>query len=224
MAQAQVKQLPSPTDVDAIILDFGGVLFNIDYDAPARAFQALGMTDFRAIYSQASQTDLFDRLEVGKISNEDFLEALKQYLPHGVSTEQVLHAWNVILLDIPKHRIDFVHRLAARYRLFLLSNTNAIHVAEFEQTIDRTMGLAYFRQAFERIHYSNVLGRKKPYPETYLHVCESHGLVPSRTLFIDDSLQHVVGALTAGLHAYHLEVPHEELADVLVAFDAVGSE
>jgi putative hydrolase of the HAD superfamily len=222
MAQAQLKQLPEPTDIDAIILDFGGVLFNIDYDAPARAFQALGMTDFRAIYSQAAQTDLFDRLEVGKISNEDFLEALKQYLPHGVNTEQVLHAWNVILLDIPKHRIDFVHRLAQRYRLFLLSNTNAIHVAEFEQTIDRTMGLAYFRQAFERIHYSNVLGRKKPYPETYLHVCALHNLAPSRTLFIDDSVQHVVGALSAGLHAYHLEVPQEELADVLVAFDVAA--
>lgn len=218
MAQATVKNLPDPLAVDAIILDFGGVLFNIDYDAPARAFQALGMTDFRSIYSQASQTDLFDRLEVGKISNDDFLEALKQYLPTGVSAAQILDAWNVILLDIPKHRIDFVHRLAQRYRVFLLSNTNAIHVAEFEQTIDRTMGLTYFRDAFERIHYSNVLGRKKPYPETYLHVCSLHGLTPDRTLFIDDSLQHVLGALDAGLHAYHLEVPKEELGEVMVQF------
>ncbi len=218
MAEASVKQLPHPSELDAIVLDFGGVLYNIDYDAPARAFRALGMTNFREIYSQASQTDLFDRLEVGDISNDDFIEQLRAYTPAGTSAGQVLHAWNVILLDIPKKRIDFVHELKSRYRMFLLSNTNAIHVAEFEKDIDRTMGLAYFRSAFEKIHYSNVLGRKKPYPETYLHVCGLHGLAPERTLFIDDSVQHVRGALAAGLHAYHLEVPQEELSEVMTAF------
>lgn len=218
MVEASVKHLPDPGEVEAIILDFGGVLYNIDYDAPARAFRALGMENFREIYSQAAQSDLFDRLEVGSIANEDFLKALQQYTPSGTSIAEVLHAWNVILLDIPRHRIDFVYRLKSRYRLFLLSNTNAIHVEAFERDIDETMGLDYFRSAFERIHYSNVLGKKKPYPETYLHVCELHGLNPSKTLFIDDSVQHVRGALEAGLFAYHLEVPDEELATQLAAF------
>lgn len=218
MAETSVKQLPSPEAIDAIILDFGGVLYDIDYDAPARAFEALGMADFKALYSQAAQSDLFDRLETGAIANDDFLRALQDYTPAGTTLAQVLHAWNVILLGIPKHRIDFVHALAAKYRMFLLSNTNAIHVAEFEQHIDAAMGLDYFRAAFEKVHYSNVLGLKKPYPETYLHVCALHGLQPERTLFIDDSVQHVRGALQAGLHAYHLEVPHEELAEVLGQF------
>lgn len=218
MVEASVKHLPSPDEVDAVILDFGGVLYDIDYDAPARAFEALGMDDFKGIYSQAAQTDLFDRLEVGRIGNTDFLEALKAYTPSGTTLDEVLEAWNVILLGIPKERIDFVHRLRARYRTFLLSNTNAIHVEEFEKDIDRTMGLPYFRSAFEAIHYSNVLGRKKPYPETYLHVCELHGLSPDRTLFIDDSVQHVQGALSAGLHAYHLELPAEEIRELLADY------
>ena len=218
MAETTVKRLPNPDSIDAIILDFGGVLYDIDYDAPARAFQALGMDDFKTLYSQASQSDLFDRLETGKIANDDFLRALQTYTPVGTTLEQVLHAWNVILLGIPKHRIDFVHELAAKYRMFLLSNTNAIHVAEFEQHIDAAMGLDYFRAAFEKVHYSNVLGLKKPYPETYLHLCELHGLAPERTLFIDDSVQHVRGALEAGLQAYHLEVPGEELAEVMRDF------
>jgi putative hydrolase of the HAD superfamily len=218
MAETTVKRLPNPDSIDAIILDFGGVLYDIDYDAPARAFQALGMDDFKTLYSQASQSDLFDRLETGKIANDDFLRALQTYTPVGTTLEQVLHAWNVILLGIPKHRIDFVHELAAKYRMFLLSNTNAIHVAEFEQHIDAAMGLDYFRAAFEKVHYSNVLGLKKPYPETYLHLCELHGLAPARTLFIDDSVQHVRGALEAGLQAYHLEIPGEELAEVMRDF------
>lgn len=218
MAETQVKQLPRPDAVDAIVLDFGGVLYDIDYDAPARAFTALGMQNFKEIYSQASQSDLFDRLEVGTISNDDFLAELHTHTPTGTTPEQVLHAWNVILLGIPKHRIAFVHSLRKRYRTFLLSNTNAIHVDEFERDIDATMGLGYFKAAFEAIHYSNVLGRKKPYPETYLHVCSLHGLTPGRTLFIDDSIQHVKGALDAGLHAYHLEVPTEEIGEVLADF------
>lgn len=213
-----MKHLPRPDEVEAIILDFGGVLYNIDYDAPARAFEALGMQNFKEIYSQAAQTDLFDRLEVGSISNDDFLKALQQYTPDGTTIEEVLHAWNVILLDIPKYRIDFVHRLKSRYRMFLLSNTNAIHVEAFERDIDETMGLDYFRSAFEQIHYSNVLGKKKPYPETYLHVCALHGLDPAKTLFIDDSVQHVRGALKAGLFSYHLEVQNEELATQLADF------
>lgn len=218
MAETSVKILPPASEVDAIILDFGGVLYNIDYHAPARAFEALGMSNFREIYSQAAQTELFDKLEIGAISNADFIDALHSYVPQGITKEEVLHAWNVILLDIPKARIDFVHDLRRHFRTFLLSNTNAIHVEEFEREIDRTMGLTYFRDAFEAVHYSNDLGRKKPYPETYLHVCERHNLTPGRTLFIDDSVQHVHGALKAGLHAYHLELPREDITKTLSAY------
>lgn len=213
-----MKQLPSPSAIDAIVLDFGGVLYDIDYHAPARAFRALGMQNFEEIYSQASQTDLFDRLETGKISNSDFIDALHSYVPEGVTKGEVLEAWNVILLGIPKERIDFVHQLRANFRTFLLSNTNAIHVEQFEQDIDETMGLQHFRSAFEKIYYSNVMGIKKPYPKTFLEVCEWNGLTPERTLFIDDSAQHVEGALKAGLHAYHLEVPQEDIRVLLGDF------
>lgn len=210
--------LPHPDRINAIIFDFGGVLFNIDYEAPARAFKALGMTNFEEIYAQAAQTPLFDDLEKGTITNEDFIQKLASYLPRAVSPEEILEAWNVILLDIPKERIDLIHALKARYRTFLLSNTNAIHVKEFEQIVDATMGLEYFRSAFEKVYYSNDLGIKKPYPETYLKVCEWNDLDPKKTLFIDDSEQHVRGAKEAGLWAYHLDVKSEDVCDTLQDF------
>lgn len=213
-----MKHLPSPSAIDAIVLDFGGVLYDIDYHAPARAFKALGMDNFEEIYSQASQTDLFDRLETGNISNRDFIDALHGYVPEGVTKDEVLEAWNVILLGIPKERIDFVHGLKARYRTFLLSNTNAIHVEQFEDDIHQTMGLQHFRSAFEKIYYSNVIGIKKPYPETFVQVCEWNDLDPAKTLFVDDSAQHVKGALEAGLQAYHLEVPQEDIRTLLGDF------
>ena len=90
-------------------------------------------------------------------------------------------------------------------RVFLLSNTNAIHVAEFERMIDETYGLSKFKSYFEKVYYSNEIGLKKPYPETFLEVCKWNDLDPSETLFIDDSLQHVEGAKKAGLQVAHLK-------------------
>jgi len=187
-----------------IIFDFGGVLFDIDYYAPVRAFKALGLEDFESIYSQAAQRPEFDLLETGKIENEAFMAFLHSHVPLATRKE-VDDAWNCILLFLWPEKVAYVQSLRDKgYRTFLLSNTNAIHVAEFEKMIDASMGLDQFRRAFEKVYYSNEMGIKKPYPETFLKVCEWNNLIPEETLFIDDSLQHVQGALKAGLKAIHL--------------------
>lgn len=206
---------PLPSEIDAIIFDFGGVLFDIDYSAPARAFKSLGVQNFEGLYSKANQNDLFDRLEVGTISNADFLEELRQLTGGTLTTAQVLWAWNAILTGIPVGRVEALHSLQGRFRCFLLSNTNAIHVEAFEPMVNDAVGLAHFKSAFEKTHYSNEIGMRKPHPETYLEVCKWHSLTPRRTLFIDDSPQHVEGALKAGLHAYHLVVEKEDIRDVI---------
>ena len=197
-----------------IIFDFGGVLFEIDYDLPAIAFENLGFPNFKSFYTQAAQNPMFDLLETGKVDNDAFLNFLNEFVPNA-SREQVLHAWNVILLHIMPDEVHRVHSLRqSGIRTFLLSNTNAIHVAEFEQMIARTMDFNFFKDSFEKIYYSNVIGIKKPHPETFLQVCEWNGLLPTETLFIDDSAQHVEGALKAGLHAYHLK-PGERISELL---------
>lgn len=212
-----MKTLPSPEQIDAVILDFGGVLFDIDYPAPARALQSLGLQDFEALYSKAQQSDLFDRLETGQISNLDFLVSVQALFPAdaGVGLDAIREAWNSILIGIPKERVDALYQLKEHFPLYLLSNTNAIHVEAFEQMLDDTVSLAHFQNAFVATHYSNVLGQRKPHPETFLYVCSLHGLEPSRTLFVDDSPQHVEGAKKAGLHGYHLEVDREDIRGVI---------
>ena len=84
--------------------------------------------------------------------------------------------------------------------------------------IDREMGLEHYRSAFEKVHYSNEIGIKKPDPKTFLALCEWHHLEPERTLFIDDSPQHVQGALAAGLKAYHLDVNSEDVRDLFAGW------
>jgi putative hydrolase of the HAD superfamily len=208
------KLVVSPNQIDNIIFDFGGVLFNIDYDKPIAAFQELGMNNFKEVYSQSQQSGLFDDLEVGKIGKHEFIQGLKPHFSHEVSDEELLNAWNVILLDIPKERIEKVKELSRDYRTFLLSNTNALHVEEFERIIDQSMGLSLFRSAFEKIYYSNELGMRKPHREIYDHVVRMHDLKPEATLFIDDTIRHVEGARKAGLHAHHFIVGEDEVTDL----------
>lgn len=197
-----------------IIFDFGGVLFEIDYHLPIAAFKKLGFEDFGSIYTQAAQSEIFDRLETGKISNEEFMAYIHSFVPQA-SREEVDHAWNCILLHLMPEKVAFVQEMRDQgFRTFMLSNTNAIHVAEFEKMIEHSMGLEEFRKAFEKIYYSNAIGIKKPYPETYLQVCEWNGLNPAETLFIDDSIQHVLGAEKAGLHVLHLQ-SGQDLATVV---------
>lgn len=202
-----------PSHIKNVIFDFGGVLFEIDYYAPVREFKKIGFGDFDKIYTQAAQNEIFDKMETGKMSNEDFYSYVHSFCP-GASHQQVVDAWNSILLRLLPEQVRVVERVKEMgYKTFMLSNTNAIHVAEFERMIDETMGLPNFRSVFEKIYYSNEIGIKKPYPETYLEVCSWNGLVPSETAFIDDSQQHVTGAAEAGLYAIHLE-PGKLLSDL----------
>ncbi|MFM2196109.1 MAG: hypothetical protein RL092_1709 [Bacteroidota bacterium] len=185
--------------IEAVIFDFGGVLYEIDYKAPVKAFANLGLVEFEELYSKASQSSLFDDLETGRISATDFYSQLSSFLPNA-SLAQIQEAWNSILLQFLPERMSFIHTLKkSGVRTFLFSNTNAIHSAIFEQDIEKSYGLSQFYDAFEHVHYSQNLGMRKPHAESFLHLCQLHQLNPKHTIFIDDSLQHVLGAKEAGL-------------------------
>lgn len=207
-----MTQRPLP---EALILDFGGVLYDIDYNAPVRAFEALGVEDFQNIYHQASQMPAFDELELGQISPEMFYRFLEEYCAPGTTRNAVVDAWNCILVGMHASRIRLVQALQAQTRLFLFSNTNVIHASVFEEWMETNIGLSAFRRAFEAIHYSHEMGMRKPNPEAFLRLCQHHRLDPSRTLFVDDSKQHVEGAGRAGLETHWHHPVTDDIAEWL---------
>ncbi len=198
-----------------IIFDLGGVLLNINYEASIRAFQSIGIPNFQDLYTQAQQSSLFDDFEVGKISNAEFRDGLRAFSGVEMSDQQIDEAWNAMLLDFPPERLKFLHEISKEYRTFLLSNTNSIHVSSFEGQMKEEGILESFLSAFERHYYSSSINRRKPHPETFLWVCEQHQLEPSKTLFIDDSIQHVEGAKEAGLQAVYLDTSKEDVIQLL---------
>lgn len=196
---------------DTILLDLGGVLIDVDYRASANAFRQLGYTNFDALYSKAKQDHVFDAFETGELSPSGFRDRIRALLNAPISDTDVDACWNAMLGTIPQERIQLVHRLKERYQVLLLSNTNAIHVPAFEAIVARGTGIADFKALFHGAYYSCEIGMRKPDAAIFHHVLGLHGADPERTLFIDDSMQHVVGARTAGLRGEHLELEQEDI-------------
>ena len=197
---------------DAVILDFGGVLYDIDYDAPVCAFNALGVNDFAGLYKQSGQSPEFDDLECGRIAPEVFYRFMATHCAPGTSRQEIVDAWNSILIGMHPSRIKLVQALGRQTRLYIFSNTNVIHAQAFESWVEHAFGLSAFRSAFEGIHYSHELGMRKPEPAAFLHLCKGHGIAPDRALFIDDSEQHIRGASRAGLETHWHYSAGEDIA------------
>lgn len=193
-----------PSEFPNIIFDLGGVILNIDYDLTIDAFKLLGVPTFDKEYTQAAQSILFDAFERGEIADTDFRAELCHQMGLVLTDAQLDNAWNAMLLDLPAQRLSLLSALHTNKRIFLLSNTNRIHVRSFERSIKDTHGINDLTSVFEKTYYSCEVGMRKPEERIFRMVIESHGLNPNDTLFIDDSYQHIEGARKAGLSAYHL--------------------
>ena len=192
-------------DFDALIFDLGGVILNIDYLLTKAAFENLGVDDFNSVYSQAKQDNVFDLFEKGMISESEFRATLRKYIDKKVDDAEIDNAWNAMLLDLPLERMVLIKSLAQHKRIFLLSNTNSIHISAFYKILAAEGLLDQFEQLFEKIYYSHKIGLRKPDAEVYLHILNDAGLKPETTLFIDDSKQHVLGARACDINATWLE-------------------
>jgi HAD superfamily hydrolase (TIGR01509 family) len=189
---------------NAIIFDLGGVIIDIDYQKTIDAFVQLGMVDFNSIYSQASQQKLFSDYETGQISTQYFINQLIPFLKPGTSPNKVVEAWNAMILSVPKEKIALLEKLKSNYPLYLLSNTNDLHVPEVRKEWAKVTEKP-MESYFNTIYFSHELHQRKPDAIIFENVCERENLDPKTTLFIDDSIQHIEGAASIGLQTYHLK-------------------
>lgn len=188
-----------------IILDLGGVIINLDYGATRSAFIGLGMSDFDNVYSQAQQSGFFDAFDKGAISPDEFRNEIRKHIPHTVTNEEIDHAWNAMLLDVPAGKIELLSKLKEKYNTFLLSNTNVIHVQSFSAELQRVHGTPDFTPYFKKWYYSCSIGMRKPDAEIFHFVLNENSLTAEETLFIDDSIQHIHGAEKIGIRTAFLE-------------------
>ena len=196
-------QLCKMKNIKAVIFDLGAVILNINYQNTINEFKKLGVKNPESFYSKAAQINLFNQLETGEISEIEFLLELQKETSNA-SIKQIKNAWNTMLLDLPKNRIDLLKKLRFNYSIFLLSNTNSIHISEFKKRIG-DMRYNEFYNLFDKVYYSHKIGFKKPEAKAFQLILEENKLSAHETLFIDDSPQHIKVAKKLGIKTHHLE-------------------
>jgi glucose-1-phosphatase len=195
-----------------IIFDLGGVIINLDMHKTIRLFESFGIPDFASTYNQFAQTDLFDRFDKGNITEDEFFRIIKQTFKLPQSRQQLVDAWNAMLLDIPVYRLEQLNWYKNNYRSFLLSNTNETHITSFESYLLKQFGVENLSSYFEKDYYSCRVGMRKPDAEIFEYVLNENNLHPDETVFIDDTINHIRGASHVGLNTIHL--PKGEEFDV----------
>ena len=185
-----------------IIFDLGGVLLDLNYQATIDAFVEIGIKDFSSLYSQKGQKQIFDDFETGKITSNQFISSIQSLTHNYISKDEIIIAWNAMLLEINPKKLDYLLSIKERFRIFLLSNTNEIHISKFEGVLAKKNELEKFYDCFEKVYYSSRLSLRKPNVDCFKTVLEINQLNASETIFIDDSIQHIEGALKCGIKAY----------------------
>nr|WP_299344064.1 HAD family phosphatase [Allomuricauda sp.] len=192
-----------------IILDFGDIFINLDKAATARAMIPFG---FMGITPELDS--LFKEYEKGTVSSSKFLQEVSNAFPKATESD-LINVWNAIFLDFPDSRLDFVEQLAQenQYRLFLLSNTNDIHI----EYVKKTMGMDKynrFKNAFEVFYLSYEMGMRKPELEIFEFVLQQNDLEPHETLFVDDTKENTDSASQLGIKTWNLLVGKQDITQL----------
>jgi putative hydrolase of the HAD superfamily len=191
--------------IQNIIFDLGGVLLNLDIQKTEDAFTEMGVQNFKNFFALGHAASFFKEYEVGSINDDEFISALQNLAGLQFERSAVIAGWNAMLRDFPAERIEMLIQLKKKYRLFLFSNTNAIHLTAFQKTYSDTFGGNILDNLFEKAWYSHTINRRKPDLQAFEYVLKDAQLEPQHTLFIDDALVNVEGARAAGMQGYHLE-------------------
>ncbi len=199
-----------------IIFDLGGVLLNIDPQRTIDAFGKLGMEKLVGDRGLSYDHDIFYKMEQGQVSPSEFREGVRELLSSKATDSQIDEAWTAMLLDFPAIRVELVKNLRKEFKVYLFSNTNAIHVAKFHSNFRKQHGFEV-STLFKKDFYSNEIGCRKPTPESYQEIIRLSGIHPKDSLFIDDSLPNVEAAFTSGLKGFWLE-PGRRVEEIFSEF------
>lgn len=187
-----------------LLLDMGGVILDVSYQRVIETFKSYGIENFDKVYTQAKQVEIIDLFEEGKCTAEEFRDGIRKLVGKELSDEQIDKAWFSMILEIPRDVIQLLGVLKLKYRLFLFSNTNILHIEYLKKEFERQLGFDLFNCVFDKAFFSNEIHHRKPHPESFKYVLEQAGIEAEETLFIDDSKQHLEGASKVGLNTYWL--------------------
>ena len=198
-----------------LLFDLGGVIMDIRRLNCVASFERLGMKDADSFLGEYSQKGPFLQLEEGAIREEQFRDAVRQFIDGEVSDEEIDSAFCDFLVGIPVHRLKQLRQLKQQYKIYMLSNTNSIMWRSRIAEDFRQEGLER-EDYFDGIVTSFEAKSIKPDAKIFHTVVEKLGINPEETLFLDDSQKNLDAAAELGFKTL-LVTPGSEFFDLLNA-------
>ncbi|MDZ4801401.1 MAG: HAD family phosphatase [Bryobacteraceae bacterium] len=184
--------------IRTIIFDMGKVLIPFDFQLGYNRIAELAGCEASAVPERLRQYDSVQRFESGAIEPRAFVDEINQILGTNYDYDVFCEIWSSIFLTdtlIPESLLEALHR---RYRLVLLSNTNAIH---FPMVRERYPILNHF----DAFVLSHEVGAMKPSPKMYEAAVAAAQCRPEECFFTDDIAEYVEGAKQYGIDAVRFE-------------------
>jgi glucose-1-phosphatase len=200
----------SPACADALLFDLGRVVLDIDFNKAVNCWAGHAGCAPAELVARFVREEAYRHHEVGKISDADYFETLRQSLGIKLSDAQLLEGWNAIFAGEMPGIGPLLGRASKRLPLYAFSNTNAAHIEHFSVAYADVLG--HFREIF----LSSTIGLRKPDADAYDHVVKAIGVPASRIVFFDDSAENIEGARARGLIAVHVTTP-DDVARTLAA-------
>jgi glucose-1-phosphatase len=191
-----------------LIFDLGGVILDLSVDTTLRSFANLSGIDEGTVKRLYVSTPEFELYEKGGMSDADFRKFVKMLYRIDASDETLDVCWNAMLVGFPRKKLELLETLKGKYNVYLLSNTNSIHLEHINNIllprVNHGSSLDYF---FHRAYYSHRMKKRKPDAEIFEQVLSESKLLPSETLFLDDNQSNVEGAGKLGIKTVHVVNP-----------------
>ncbi len=192
-----------------LIFDFGDVFINLDKEATHNQLYSLGVN-----HISVQMIEIAQQYEIGNISTLEFIDNFTSLFP-AISDSDFKNAWNAILKDFPMYRHDFLTSLveSKKYRIFLLSNTNDLHISWIQKTWGNVL-FSRFKKCFEKFYLSHEIHLRKPNEDIFEFVLNQNKLIPQETFFIDDISENTKTAEKLGIKTWNLNPATEDVVDL----------
>lgn len=190
--------------IKTIIFDFGGVIINLDLPQCIQNFKNMGVPNVEKYLSNFGQSGFFLQWEKGEIGIPEFRNEIRKIAEAPLTDEQIDRAWCSFLTDIPAHRIELLKKLRQQYPLFLLSNSNPLHI-EVSAAVEFEKYGAQIHDFFDCCYFSYKIGLTKPDEEIFRYVMKDSGVKSEECLFIDDGQKNIETAARMGFKTHFMK-------------------
>lgn len=197
--------LPS---VKNLIFDLGGVILDLSVDHTIRSFSKLSSIPHPEVKRIFVETPEFEDYEKGLLDDRQFRDFVRKVYSLDATDEEIDASWNAMLRGIPLEKLELLLDLKKKYRVFLLSNTNGIHLDYINGVLMKHLnGNPLLDDYFHKAYYSHRMLKRKPEAEIFEQVLQENNLRPGETLFMDDNILNVEGARGLGIQTIFITNP-----------------